>query len=960
MAKKKPVRKIIETPRGPANAVVPVNPSPYSISVRYEQSQGIVRGDGADWFGPLNPMAPVAPEEVAGRRFDYITGYNLNQRPRGYEAVGFETMRGLADSYDLLRLVIETRKDQLSRLKWNFSVGQKDKKTGKARTPKPGQQAVIDEMTNFFRRPDGEQRWRPWLRSILEDKFVIDAVSLYCQRNRGGKLAALKQVDGATIKVVLDDWGRTPKPWTEGGKLIIPPAYQQVIKGLPAVNYAERDLMYRPHNRRVNRAYGYSEVEQIIVSVNIALRRQAFQLGYYTEGNVPEALIGAPDNWTPEQIMAFQVNFDAMLQGNLATRRRIKVMPGGMSKTYVPTKEPDLVNPMDEWLARIVCFAFSTSPQQFIKMMNRATAESSGDQAKEEGVEPLKEYICDMMNDLAEQEFGVEPGDVVFGFEEETEVDQLKQQQIVSAYVGDGIKTLNEGRDMLGDEPLDDPAADQPMVKTASGYIPIGSNTAEGKKAMIDAGLAPDPSALTGFGSGDPEGDADPEKTGAGSSKPFGRPKVAAKAKNGTGDENSGKAAAAKAVHPAHAILTAGFSKASRRARGGRAYVPFDRPKSQMATRRIIRMLTAAFKSVAKQAADAVRDDLDKLAKARKSPSEIADDLDMSVFEEMIEPLGDELARAAKDYATETMAMLGVKERSALVDQVNERAVTVAHQQAASLVGKRYDKNGDLVEAKRESYRIDETTRDMIRDAIADGLEENIGTDAIADSIEALGAFSRERAELIANTEVRSANSTAAVEGYTLARDQAGVNVKKEWIITDEACDICQDNADEGSIELEDPFSSGDTEPPAHPNCRCAIGPVVDEETADAEPKEEDQEPTAPGRDTDNPLYDPDVKEETDQYHEKLSTIDFDRLPQEQVDLEDLKSPQRDFEQRKVDYLVENWDKGLAKENPIFVLKLENGDKVIWSGNHRVLAAQELELESLPAKVLDVTKHDFS
>jgi hypothetical protein len=36
---------------------------------------------------------------------------------------------------------------------------------------------------------------------------------------------------------VIDDWGRTPQPFAAAdGATIYPPAYQQVLKGLPAVN----------------------------------------------------------------------------------------------------------------------------------------------------------------------------------------------------------------------------------------------------------------------------------------------------------------------------------------------------------------------------------------------------------------------------------------------------------------------------------------------------------------------------------------------------------------------------------------------------------------------------------------------------------------------------------------------------------------------------------------------------
>jgi hypothetical protein len=36
------------------------------------------------------------------------------QQPRQYEPVGFSELRALADGHDLLRIIIETRKDQIS------------------------------------------------------------------------------------------------------------------------------------------------------------------------------------------------------------------------------------------------------------------------------------------------------------------------------------------------------------------------------------------------------------------------------------------------------------------------------------------------------------------------------------------------------------------------------------------------------------------------------------------------------------------------------------------------------------------------------------------------------------------------------------------------------------------------------------------------------------------------------
>jgi phage portal protein BeeE len=79
-----------------------------------------------------------------------------------------------------------------------------------------------------------------------------------------------------------------------------------VVKGLPAVDYSARDIIYRPRNVRAHRVYGFSPVQQVLMTVNIALRRQLWQLDYFTEGSIPDALIGVPQSWTPDQIRQFQ------------------------------------------------------------------------------------------------------------------------------------------------------------------------------------------------------------------------------------------------------------------------------------------------------------------------------------------------------------------------------------------------------------------------------------------------------------------------------------------------------------------------------------------------------------------------------------------------------------------------------------------------------------------------------
>src|SRR5580704_9957526 len=97
-----------------------VTPIPSGIISRITQAaRYVISGVGPEtWFGPMQPLRPMAPPEVVGRKYDYPVGYNLNYRPRSYEGVSFEDLRALADNCDILRSVIETRKDQMEALEW--------------------------------------------------------------------------------------------------------------------------------------------------------------------------------------------------------------------------------------------------------------------------------------------------------------------------------------------------------------------------------------------------------------------------------------------------------------------------------------------------------------------------------------------------------------------------------------------------------------------------------------------------------------------------------------------------------------------------------------------------------------------------------------------------------------------------------------------------------------------------
>ena len=382
------------------------------------------------WFGPQQPLAPFAPPEVKGRQFDYPFGANLNYVPRADLSISFDQLRGLADALPLLRAVIETRKDQIA--------GQNYAVRARARADAPDPSKSIDAVTSFLVRPDRRRSFADWLRMLVEDMLVIDAATIYPRYTRGGSLYSLDIIDGATIKPLIGEDGRAPEPPD--------PAYQQVLHGVPAADFSADELLYLPRNARVHMFYGMSPVEQIALTVNIAIRRDIATLDYYQFGSSPDAFATLPKEWTADQIRSFQDYFDALMSGNLSRRRMTKFMPADFR--LIETRQPPLKDMYDEWLARIICYAFSVPASPFVSQVNRATSETLRLQATQEGLVPLKAWVKNALDHVIQVCMN-EPG-LEFVWVGDDAIDPLQQAQTLQILVTAGIKTREEARADLG------------------------------------------------------------------------------------------------------------------------------------------------------------------------------------------------------------------------------------------------------------------------------------------------------------------------------------------------------------------------------------------------------------------------------------------------------------------------------------------------------------------------------
>jgi hypothetical protein len=138
-------------------------------------------------------------------------------------------------------------------------------------------------------------------------------------------------------------------------------------------------------------------------------------------------------------------------------RRRAKFVPGEAAAKVVQTKEPAHKDDFDEWLARIICYAFSVPPQWAVKLMNRATADNQSAQAEDEGLEPTKEWVKDLCDEIIAEEFASPDLELAWLDEDDG---AAANEAALEGRVKLGALTLNEMRDALGLDPYTDAAAD--------------------------------------------------------------------------------------------------------------------------------------------------------------------------------------------------------------------------------------------------------------------------------------------------------------------------------------------------------------------------------------------------------------------------------------------------------------------------------------------------------------------
>lgn len=460
-------------------------------------------------FGPGQPLlpAPIDPPTRSGRAapraWDYPNSWNLTTGTE--RLVPWSVLRDAADQVSVVRSCIEVRKSEMTGLEWSFGVNsararQLAERSGQSRraTTAELQDRYADDIERLHRwwtMPDRGRRWSfsMWLGALMEDLLVIDAIAVYPHLTFGGDLFSAELIEASTIKPLLDHRGVTPPPpWA---------AYQQVLSGFPRGEFtaspadlvdreftsavyghldgesADTDaLIYKVRNPRTAGPYGFSCVEQALADIDLWLKRFDWLRSEFDAGVTPEMLVNVDTQMTPEQLRQYEAVFNDDLSGHSRDRHRAKFMPAGFMAQFPGSFDAKFNSDFDFHLVRLICAAFDVLPTSIGFTPNHGTG-SMGSESQQSGervsqlqraTKPTAKWVTDLINEISVAYLDMPP-EVTFQFHGLDEDDETREADLLTGFVGAGLKTINEGRDQLNLPRYGFPEADQPYLVTPTG-----------------------------------------------------------------------------------------------------------------------------------------------------------------------------------------------------------------------------------------------------------------------------------------------------------------------------------------------------------------------------------------------------------------------------------------------------------------------------------------------------------
>lgn len=655
--------------------------------------------------------------------------------------------------------------------------------------------------------------------------------------------------------------------------------------------YQSDQLIYQRREVRTFSPYGMSAVEQSLTDLDLWLKRMAWMRAEYTDGVMPAGWMknNGESSWTPQQLASYEREFNDYYGGLTEQRQRFRILPPGIELAEGRQGADERYKPdYDLHLLKLVVAHFDLT----IAELGFTEAKGLGSSGYHEGQENVQErkgtrpdlkWFSTVLTDISRTHLNM-PAELEFRWlglddEDQTAADELNRNR----YQGGGL-TLNEWRDEMGRPRYNFPEADMPQIVTQRGVVFLeGASELAPPGELVQPMQAPpakdNPEGAAAQPGGEPVEGSDDGQPGAAERPPAPQPKpsdasqdldesrqeetddAAKKAELAAYRKFVAKGTRSRPFRWQHhtAAEVAQLTKAGGsgpKARTGQTWAGWtkDQAVSAFWTVRLSQAFGGIDTAALAEAWAADRGIGKTTAPEQPNAAQIADALIW---------LSARAASGGPDIAAQIRAELEHIIDGVWTDgyYVGDRASVWTAREAIMAAAQRTGETlpaeaaghatvtasvdwgawtpGDTDAARRVlggglQQLLDQAhvtinsivphRMDDLAEVLAEGLEAGLAPDTIARNLDDV-LTDPAWASMVAETETARAISAATQDRYL------GIGVTANtWMTAEDqrVCPACRDNESAGAVSIGQSFPSGDSGPPGHPRCRCALAPVVD------------------------------------------------------------------------------------------------------------------------------------
>lgn len=369
-----------------------------------------------------------------------------------------KTFRNWYRTSEWVRGAVDIRVSQLVSAEWDIVAKDKDQ---------PYSKRLRRTIREKFETPNpANDSFASFLEPVARDLVILDAGCVEKERNLMGDLVNMWPVDAATIRVSTTWDGSNPE---EPRYFWYPDGYK------PSASFRNVDFIYMIQHRRSDVPIGLPALETLRLTIEAELAAHEYNRRQVS-GAAPDGVMNLGENFTRDQVRAFQAFFESEVAG----RGAIGFIGGTKNPGFIHFRENNREMQFLEWqiyLVRKIAIVFGLTPQDLgvTYEVNKSTSETQIQISEDRGLRPLMAKVQDYLTEeiVWDRAYGGPANNLAFRFTA-LNLKESTAKAIINEKALSGVpwRFVNEARLDEGREPI--PALEGKLVmETPVGALDI-------------------------------------------------------------------------------------------------------------------------------------------------------------------------------------------------------------------------------------------------------------------------------------------------------------------------------------------------------------------------------------------------------------------------------------------------------------------------------------------------------